>query len=399
MFSRNRFVESIKWVMLEINIPQNIEKTPKAMEQVFTEMIATYSFGFNSIGKYIEGRVESWLSFEMVGYNGGVYFYAYIPSKFRNLFESAIYAQYSEAEINEVEDYTQVLASTLPNSVYDLWGTELILSKDSCYPIRTYHYFEDTKEEKRIDPISAIAEVMSNLKEGEMIWLSFLISPTGAPSGNNWQEKGKEVIAEITGREIKKTKGSAGSTLSDWLRNVSMAPIEGPTWGVGAKEEKTENFKFLHPGETEAVKEIGNKISKFGFETIIRFIYIDKKESFSSANVSAIFGSFQQFNTQHLNSLKPNSKMSTLKMGWLPKIFPKYKQWVEFSRKRTLFEYYRQRRFGIYNRVKEEKFSVFTPEELATLYHFPITSVEAPHLRRIETKRGGPPSGLPIDNS
>ena len=309
MYARNRFIQNIEWEMLEIKIPQNIEKTPKAMEQVFTEMIATYSFGFRPVAKYLEGRVESWLSFEMVGYNGGVHFYAYIPSKFRNLLESAIYAQYSEAEINKVEDYTQVLASTLPNSVYDLWGTELILGKENCYPIRTYHYFEDPKEEKRIDPISAIAEVMSNLKEGEMIWLSILISPTGEATGNNWQEEGKEVIADVTGRDTgaKKSKG-VFDTLGDWLRNVFMAPIENPTWGGEKKEEKSQIFKFLHPGETEAVKEIGNKISKFGFETIIRFVYVDKKDSFTTSNVSAIMGSFQQYNTQHMNAFKPNGK-------------------------------------------------------------------------------------------
>ena len=238
---------------------------------------------------------------------------------------------------------------------------------------------------------------MANRKEGEMIWLSILIRPSGAPTGNDWQEEGKKVIAEISGREIKKDKKSVGDTLGDWLRNAFMAPIENPTWGGEKKEEKDANFKFLHPGETEAVKEIGNKISKFGFKTIIRFVYIDKKDSFTTANVSAIMGSFQQFNTQHLNSFKPNGKISTMKIGWLPKFFPKYKQWAEFSRKRKLFRYYRQRRFGIYNKIRKEKLSILTPEELATIYHFPITSVEAPWLKRIETKRGGPPSGLPIE--
>ena len=136
MYIRNKFIQGIEWVLLEIKIPQNIEKTPKAMVQVFSEMIASYSFGFNSVARYLEGKVENWISFEMIGYNGGVHFYVYIPSKLRNLLESAIYAQYSEAEINEVEDYTQVLASTLPNSVYDLWGTELILGRENCYQIK-----------------------------------------------------------------------------------------------------------------------------------------------------------------------------------------------------------------------------------------------------------------------
>jgi hypothetical protein len=397
MFARHRYVQTISWSLLEISIPQNIEKTPKAMEQVFTEMVQLSSFGMSFINTSIEGKVENWASFEMVGYNGNVRFYAYIPSKFRNLLESAIYAQYSEAEINEVEDYTEVLASTLPNQVYDLWGTELILARENCYPIRTYHYFEDPKDEKRIDPVSAITEAMSNLKEGEMVWLSFLISPTGKIVGNDWQEDGKKVIADVTGRDTGvKKKGGAFSSLGDWLTNLVIAPAQLPVWGGEKKEEKAQTFKFLHPGETEAVKEIGNKISKVGFETIIRFVYIDRKDSFSSANISAVLGSFQQYNTQHMNSFKPNKKVTTLKVGWLAKLFPKYKNLCEFSKKKKIFSAYRERRFGLYNRTRQEKFSILTPEELATIYHFPITSVEAPNLKRIETKRGGAPSGLPI---
>jgi septum formation inhibitor-activating ATPase MinD len=58
------------------------------------------------------------------------------------------------------------------------------------------------------------------------------------------------------------------------------------------------------------------------------------------------------------------------------------------------------RKHNIYNRYKKVMTnahkSILNIEELATIYHFPMTAVVAPRLERIESKKGGPPMGLPI---
>ncbi|NCO15228.1 hypothetical protein GW816_00370 [Candidatus Wolfebacteria bacterium] len=396
IYIRTRHIKTIQWSMFEIKIPKDILKTPKAMEQIFSGLIATYSFGLSSVDKYIDGKVEPWISFEMMGHAGGVHFFVRIPSKFRNLLESAIYAQYPAAELHEAEDYTEHLSPNLPNEAYDIWGTDLILSRENYYPIRTYPFFEETQEEKRLDPIAAISEVMSNLNEDETIWLQILISPTGEPSGNYWQKEGLEKIDEIAGRKTKKSGAGWGSSLWDWARNIFWAPMEQPTWPEG-KTEEIVLLRFLHPGEQEIVKAISNKISKFGFETNIRFVYIDKRDNFTPVNVSAVIGAFQQFSTSDLNSFKPDRRTITLKNGWLPKFFPKYKRLVEFSRKRRIFDGYVSRRFGKYNKRRPEKFPILNIEELATIYHFPTMMVEAPRLRKLEAKKAGPPAELPIE--
>lgn len=397
MYKRSKFIKSIEWTMLEIKIPKDVLKTPKAMEQFFSSMYAVYSHGIKSPAKYLEGKVEFWLSFEMVGYANGVHFYAKIPSRFRNLVESAIYAQYSEAEVKEVEDYTEFLPSVLPNDVYDVWGTTFVLREDSHIPIKTYEFFEEAQEEKRLDPLSNITEVMSNLKSDEMIWIQTLISPTGSATGNDWQAEGKKKIDEIAGRDAKTSKGSSGAGLGEFFRNLIWAPFEHPIWGEETKSTSSSTVKFLHPGEQELVKAIDNKISKMGFETIIRFVYIDKKDSFSPANISAVMGAINQFNTQNLNAFRPSGTTITLAAGWWPKIFPFYKRLKEFSRKRKIFDYYKQRRFGKFNRVISEEFPILNTEELATIYHVPTMMVSAPKLRRTEAKKGEPPIGLPIE--
>lgn len=397
IYIRTRFINDIEWIMLEVKIPKEVFKTPKAMETFFSEMAAIYSFGIKPVDTYLKGRVESWISFEMVGYAGGVHFYIYVPSKYRNLVESAIYAQYSEAEINLSEDYTELLGSVLPNKIYDVWGTGLVLAKENFYPIKTYQYFEEMQEEKRLDPISAISEVMSGLKEGEMIWLQILISPTSALTGNNWQKEGQDKINDIAGK--KKDEGKKrglGGAIYEWMRNLFFAPVKYPDWPGGKKEERPANLKFLDPYEQDVVKAIGNKISKFGFETVIRFVYLDRQDSFSPLNIAAIMGSFQQFGLAHLNSFKPDATI-TAKSGWLAHFFSKYKESIEFSKKRRIFDSYRLRRFGKYNKTRLEKFSILTAEELATIYHFPAIMVKAPRLRKVEAKKGEPPAGLPVE--
>ncbi len=390
-YLRRKYGKSIKWTMLELNIPRDVLKTPKSMEQVFASLAATYSFGMHPVDIYLEGKTEPRISFEIVGFGKGVHFYIRTPSNYRNLVESALYAQYPSAEISEAEDYTKLFPERMPNKKYDLWGTSFQFIKDDYYPIRTYKSFEEPKDEKNVDPIAGITEVMSNLNEGEMIWLQYLISPTGALTGNNWQEDGKNKIAEMVGRKIAKPKKKSPiAGAGDFARNLVIAPVRPPEWAQAKPEEKKETQR-LHPGEQDTVKAIANKISKFGFETIIRFIYIDERERFSPANVAAVMGTFQQFNDQTLNSFKPAKDTITKVGGWRAKFFKKYKKRKEYARKRKLYDFYVIRRF------RAAKKPVLCTEELATLYHIPSIAVEAPKLQRLESRKGEPPANLPFE--
>src|SRR3989338_6539517 len=139
-----------KWVLLELKIPRNILKTPKAMENVFSALHAIYSkkTGRDDFeDQYCKGEDYQWITFELAGYAGGVHFYVRCPQVHRNLVESAIYSEYPDAEIVEAEDYTQLMPEVLPNETFDLWGQDFILSKENPYPIKTYEFFEANVEE------------------------------------------------------------------------------------------------------------------------------------------------------------------------------------------------------------------------------------------------------------
>jgi len=381
MAVRRNYLMKIKWKLLEIKIPKEILKTPKAMELVFASVHSIYA-RIKFFDKWLKGQMQNWMTFELVGHAGGVHFYIRTPERFRNLLESAIYSQYPDIEIIEVEDYVDLLPMVLPNNIYDLWGTNFILAKDDAYPIRTYEYFEERVKEKRLDPMAVVTEAMSKVKENEMAWLQLLIKPTD----DKWQKEAQQVINKLIGRKAGTTNTVWGD-LDEFLRNLIKAPVSHPTWTEGGSESSPGELSSLTPGERDVVAAIENKIAKLGFGSLIRFVYIDKVASFSRGNISAITGAFRQFNTQNLNAFKPDPGTTT-------KTKHPFKERKLYFRKRRLYDSYRLRFFPFFLKVR--KLPILNTEELATIYHFPTTFIEAPTLQRLESRRGEPPAELPL---
>ncbi len=382
LYIRFRFIIRIKWILLEIKVPKNVLKTPKAMEQIFAAAHAPYSYGLRFTEKYWEGLVEYWMSFEIVGRAGESHFYLRLPKQFKNLMESAIYAQYPEAEITEVEDYIKQMPYILPNKTYDLYGYELIFRNNNFFPVRTYPMFEESIEERRVDPVAGLLETMSKLNSDEQIWIQILTRPTG----DDWKKEGEAHIAKMTGLDSAKKKEPWFPGFGLTAREIIRSPLEHPSLEVEKKkDERGLNFKMLllTPGQKEMVEGIERKIAKLGFETTIRFIFIDKRDAFRKDNVAAITGFFRQFNTQNLNLFRPDKNTMT---GSVHYLFTKLRlHW----RKRVIYERYRDLIFS-------PRKMIMNIEELATVYHFPIGGVEPVALEKVESRKGGPPARVPI---
>jgi hypothetical protein len=381
-----RYISNIKWITLEIRLPREILKTPKAMEQVFAGLSAIQSGG-NFIDKWWKGKVQEWISFEIIGWEGAMRFFVRTPEGFKNLIESQIFGQYPEVEIHEVEDYTEAVPAAIPGKDYDLWGTELVFDKEDAYPLRTYPEFEESQEEKRIDTIAALAEAASHLQEGEAIWIQFLLKP--APK--DWKEKGQALVNKLIGKKEPAKPLSffrfVVTFMDEWITGLVRAalflePLESSALEPPKDEGPETKVQFLSPGARAVVEKIEQKLSKIGFSCGIRFVYWGRRDVFSRANVAAVLSYFRQFNTLNMNALKPNKEVT-------PSIDYWFKARREFIRKVALWQAYKSRSFP-------KKAPVLNTEELATLYHYPTMFVGAPAVYRIESKKGGPPPTLPI---
>lgn len=351
------------------------------MEQIFAGLHGIYTGGVKWHEALFKGKMPDWFSLEIMGKGGETHFYIRTLSKYRNLVESQIYAQYPEAEIFEATDYTNDVPLHIPDQKHDLWGAELILNKEDAYPIRTYPDFEEKSaslgDVKRIDPLASLSELFSTLHPEEQIWIQMIVNPTG----DDWIKRGQAVIDKIMGKAV---APPAGNFVSDAIFAIDKA-ISGlgpaPAEGADKKEVKKEKVD-LSPGKQDALKAIEKSFDKLGYEAGIRFIYLGYKDNFHQAHVAGVMGAFKQFASQNLNGFKPNPNTITAAKGLRKKS-------KILLRKQAIFQGFRERK------MMPTRY-VLNTEELATIFHFPDVGVKSPLLPRVEAKKGEPPVGLPI---
>jgi len=374
---------SINWVSLELRIPQVVDKTPKVMEQIFSGLYALRS-SINMVDKYIDGKRQPHISLDITSLNGNIHFFIRTPEQYRMLIESQVLAQYPEADVVEVEDYTKMLPANVPNEDYDMWGTELILTKEDAYPIRTYKHFKEDidsgemKQMKFVDPIASLMEVLSSIKEGESIWINYMIRP----ANGHWQKKGMELVDRLLGRGKKKKPSNIIEEVFQFFSDMVWILFGKAPEDKKAEAEKDREKKELSPGTKDVVKAVEESIAKHGFHSLIRIVYIARRTVFSRANIPAIIGTFNQFSTYDLNGFRPNGSVT-------PGVSYFFKKTRDYLRKVRLYQGARRIRFS-------KKGFILNVEELATVYHIPSSVVETPTLPRVEAKKVQPPSGLPI---
>lgn len=349
-----RSAKSKEYIFLQVIPPDGIEKSPKSMESVFTGLHTWSKPNFFEV--YCGWRVgQDRFAFEIVGDGEhGVRFIIRCPQMAQNLMESLIYAQYPEAEIRVIENYTEEVPKNIPNKEWDIWGTVLNLLKEDCVPIRTHREFKDDITGEAIDPLASMMEVMGKLSKDERLWYQIIFSPKNEP---DWVPQANAKIREIIEKFVKESGGT----------------MEGGF-----------DLNKLPPGEEDVVKAIRNSLSRVAYKTTIRFIYFGKKRSFNKATgVGGFMGAMKQFNDNNLNSLLPDNRTKT---------FANY----HFQSARLR---YRQRKiFNDFKGIDRAGISyILTAEELATLYHFPIMTVKSGALNRVMAKKSQAPSNLPFE--
>ena len=389
-YVRGHFLSQIKTILLEVTVPRDVAKSPKAMESIFAGIHGTTK-NPDLVERFWKGFILPWFSFEIVGDAAGVHFYVWTHDTFRRMIESQIYAQYPSSEIREVEDYTKELPADVPNKDWTLWGTEMILTKHDAFPIRTYDDFtlEDIsakEEDRKIDPLSSLVEFMGSLQPGERCWVQFLARPTG----DWWKKEGELEIAKIIGREPK-SKPNFLQRVFDLVISFFGFFLPSPAVTIPEKKDDFSLFK-LTPGQQDVVKAVEKNMSKIGFEVGFRWMYLARKDAFNPVGISAMFGIFKQFASQSLNGFKPHMK-TIVKSGYWQ--YTPLKDRIENRRRSRLYRAYRLRSFFAppFNTVRP---FVLSSSELATVYHFPGTVVAAPTMSRLDAKKGAAPPNLPF---
>ena len=396
------FISGIDFVLLEIVPPREVLRSPKAMELFFTN--ALYHFSEKG-GKesYWQGAVWFWFSLEIASIDGQVHFYIRTPTRVRGLIETQMYAEYPQAQVKAVEDYTLGVDEISPGSAWNAWGTEFKLVKPEAFPIKTYVDFgldKDPKEEFKVDPISPIIELFGSLQKGEQMWMQIVVTPS------------------------KKTWHTDGTWFGhhDWVAEsrIQQEKLLAPYTQFKDPSKPHESEVLIRaPGFLEnTIKIITTKTEKIGFDTGIRVMYVAKKEIFppntrtnNSRNIRLILRQYGRPDSNEFT--RANSTQADYYSGIFmlspEKTMILADRMLEEFRERSFFHHplrhhlldehapYMFWPFSYFIMAyKHPPTFVLNTEELATLWHFPGQILKVPTLERIESKEAAPPTNLPV---
>ncbi|MFA5622844.1 MAG: type IV secretion system DNA-binding domain-containing protein [Candidatus Dojkabacteria bacterium] len=328
-------------LVMQILVPRENDRTPLAAEQMFASIHGILGDSIKSLDM---------ISFEIASSGeDGIKFYVVIPQHLAKFVEGQIYAQYPNADIRYVSDYTKKERTDM--KLFVTTG-EVELEKDFIFPIKTFRNFE-------VDPLAAITGAISDLKIGHTAWIQILVRPVS----NYWQSSSKKYITAI--RDGKNPYGDSfmeklGALLSGVGKNLSNMGSEG--------EPQRKEVVKLQPGQEEELGEIENKMLKLGFEFSIRVVTKAPTQIESEQILRDIVASFKQFTTAHLNTF-----IHSIPTKSGQEIYSDY----------------------INRYLSGDIVDILNIEELASLYHLPNISVETPNIAWSRSKKLEPPMNLP----
>lgn len=359
-------------VTLEILVPQEIKKSPQAMEMFLSQMYQP-SGPDNLVQTYWDGKNPPTYGLEIVSRGGSVHFYINTQKKkFKNLIEAQLYAQYPGIEIRELPvDYTAEVVWDEEED-WKVFSLHFNLKKEDVLPIKTYIDYgldQNPKEEEKIDPIASMMDMLNAIGPGEQVWIQLLIRPHrkedfevgSLHKSEDWKDDIKKKINEIMQRD---EKGQA-------------VGLEG------------EGMPRVTDGERKTVEALERSLSKVAFNTTIRGMYIARSDNFlPGERIGALITSFLPFGDRTRNEIGIKWRTDTDYPWWEDPKGKKVKNW-----KKEELEFYKKRTHVMRNKGDGAK--VFSVEELATIFHLPGEVIFTPGLGRIPSTRAEAPPNLP----
>jgi hypothetical protein len=359
---------------LEIQFPQEVMKSPLAMELVLQQLYQTASPD-NHFQTYWDGKNPPVYGLEIVSTGGKIHFYVNTPiKKFKNMWETQFYAQYPGIIVRELPiDYTAEIPWDPKR--YGYFSLHFGLKKPDPYPIKTYVDFgldKDPKEEFKIDPITSMLEFMGSIGPKEHVWVQILISAH---------------------RDVNFKVGSLHAH-EDWKHEVAeeIEKIMKKRSGKGEEDDKGEKAGPLTPKERDTIAALERSVSKTPFNAKIRCTYIGELDVpggfLPGERIGAIITMWRAFDDITRNAI-----------GFAWRTDYDWNMWQDPTGKKRLAhkkrEFHHHKLRAYEQQGAKDKPFILTTEELATIFH-PVGQVAlTPTLERVPSARAEAPANLP----
>lgn len=387
-YTRVLFLSKQKNVVLEMRVPREVTRSPRAMELALA-MLWTNAGETTFYHRVWKGQTRPYYSMEIASFGGDVHFYFWCRDKDKNVIESTMYAYYPEVEFHEVDDYA--MRYEYDPDKYMVFCTEWRYEpRSDAFPIRTYIDFEldkDPKEEFKVDPLAEILELMSNIRPEEQLWMQIIFTLNKDKRGTGmklWDDHGKWV-GQLAGSQSMWT-----GIIADEVKKIRLAASLNPG-KEHAPDSDPRKLGFPHPtwSQTEQVRTLERHMGKLPFSVGMRGVYIAEKKHFSGANYNALRWIWRPVaNIGYGNALRPRRGHNSFDWPWQD-----YRGFRWNLAARRFFDAYRRRSFFYPPWITPH--NIMSTETLATLWHPPSRAITAPGIQRIPATKAEPPANLP----
>jgi hypothetical protein len=350
------YERGLKMVPLLIHLPppsDDTEGNGRDVRDVTDETISKAQIIYNIIASTLQKGFKArfygqrHFSFEIVGAQGFVYFYAVVPLALVEVVKQGIVSAYPAARLEETSEHNIFSQVGKINATA---GGDLRLKESYAYPIATY---QDLKR----DTLQSVLNSLSTLEKEDGAGIQILLRPAD-PS---W----RKTATALAGKKRKGTdkKVSIGSLGKDLAMAFVKPPEDKKDGGGGNKE--------LSNLEQSTLDAIDEKTRHAGYEVQIRLIASSNISQRSQVIINNIVASFALFDAPGKNGFKytPAKDMESFVTSYLMRFFQ-----------------------------PAGKPSILNSVELATLFHFPDQkNLPTSQVTRQDSKQVDGPRNIPDD--
>lgn len=282
-----------------------------------------------------------------------IFFYISIPKKFRESIEKQVLSFFPNASLEKVQDYTIFHPGNFTAAA------TLKLKNKFILPIRTYQMME-------VDPLNEISNSLSKLneeREGAAIQLVL------APAGFEWKDHGRRIAHEM--QQGKRLNDVFSKTVTHKMGKGLSKGVGNIIWAAASKKEdpisKEKPPVQLTPEEQELIKSIEKKSNLTGFRVNLRLVASAENQERADEILAHLENSFSQFENSDTNYFQVQKRIKG---------------------KRIAFDY-------IFRNFDEEHSIILSTEEIASVFHLPISTTETPKIKWLKAGAAAPPSNVP----
>ncbi len=310
-------------------------------EQTFWER---WFFDFNRVGLEIASEVGG----------SDISFYISVPNTIANGVEKYIQGVYPGAIVTKVpEDFTVFEPESKISASF------MRLANDFLYPLNTYDNLKN-------DPLSSVANSLSDIQPDEGSAIQIIIKPSKVDLKARGE---KAIIGMMHGKHVSDATSTYGLGQNNYMGDVFSLPGDST---VRPTEQMKQYQPEMLPGARKVddtlLDAIRKKISKPVFDVNIRFVAVAKTQTRADQIVQNLEASFYPFFSNY-NSFK----VKKVKSGEM---------------KKFLYDF-------VFRNFADSQRIVLNNEELASIYHFPLSHIESPNIKWAKSKESALPTNIP----